>query len=125
MLGPAAWAQDAGDKQDDGGASVSQAGVAASDDQIQTRSRKTDDGNTIVERQKVAPDGTILRLNPLYQPTPEGDYAIAWPSDRYAAEYGPRATYPLRSPGPETVEAGPATAERARRREFVALPERW
>ncbi|WP_407524364.1 class I SAM-dependent methyltransferase [Methylobacterium oryzisoli] len=81
--------------------------------------RALEDGLTL------PPDGTILRLNPLYQPTPEGDYAIAWPSDRYAAEYGPRATYPLRSPGPETVEAGPATAERARRREFVALPERW
>ncbi|MFE1600763.1 class I SAM-dependent methyltransferase [Methylobacterium sp. ID0610] len=79
----------------------------------------------LVDGLTLPPEGTRLRLNPLYRPTPEGDYAVAWPSERYAAEYGDLATYPPRSPGPEAVEAGPDTAERARRREFVSLPERW
>ncbi|MGY2052863.1 class I SAM-dependent methyltransferase [Methylobacterium sp. JK268] len=79
----------------------------------------------LVDGLTLPPDGTVLRLNPLYRPAPEGDYAIAWPSERYAAEYGPLVTYPPRSPGPETVTAGPEIAERVRRREFVSLPERW
>ncbi|MBL7590148.1 methyltransferase type 11, partial [Escherichia coli] len=48
---------------------------------------------------------------------------------RYEAEYGPRATYPLRSPGPETLtfDEGLEASEtqRVRVREFVDLPERW
>ncbi|ACA16749.1 Methyltransferase type 11 [Methylobacterium sp. 4-46] len=79
----------------------------------------------LVDGLTLPPDGTRLVLNPLYGPDSAGGYAIAWPSARYEAEYGPRATYPPRSPGPEAVEAGPALAERARRREFVSLPERW
>ncbi|WP_375410849.1 class I SAM-dependent methyltransferase [uncultured Methylobacterium sp.] len=73
-------------------------------------------------------EGTQLRLNPLYQPVGE-TFAIAWPSERYEAEYAARATYPLTSAGPETLdwigcEASPHV-ERVRRREFVDLPERW
>lgn len=75
--------------------------------------------------------GAALRLNPLYERADRGDadYAIAWPSHRYEAEYAPRATYPERSPGPETLTfdglvEGPE-ADRVRAREFVDLPERW
>ena len=74
-------------------------------------------------------EGTSLRLNPLYEPDPSGGYVVAWPSDRYEAEYAPRVTYPLRSEGPETLdwvggEQSPHE-DRVRRREFVDLPERW
>jgi SAM-dependent methyltransferase len=79
----------------------------------------------LVDGLTLPPDGTRLRLNPLYRPDPAGGFSIAWPSPRYEAEYAPRATYPLRSPGPETLVASPETVERARTREFVALPERW
>ncbi len=66
------------------------------------------------------PDGTPLRRNPLL-----GGNGIDWPSARYAAEYGARATY--------RADAGvpPATMMRARwreavaRRELLDLPERW
>ncbi len=68
--------------------------------------------------------GTSLRLNPLYAQDGER-FSIRWPSERYEAEYGPHATYPLISGGPERVTMEPAVTERARRREFVALPERW
>lgn len=73
-------------------------------------------------------EGTQLRLNPLYEPDGQ-TFAIAWPSERYEAEYAARATYPLTSAGPEVLdwiggEASPH-AERVRRREFVDLPERW
>ena len=76
------------------------------------------DGMTLPET------GARLRLNPLYVPD-GGDFRVRWPSERYEAEYGPRATYPLRSGGPEAVTMEPEVVERARRREFVALPERW
>ena len=52
--------------------------------------------------------------NPLYV-----DGALAWPSERYAAEYGPRSDYlPPRLPDPLPGDA-------ARRRLLVDLPERW
>ncbi|SFV13370.1 Methyltransferase domain-containing protein [Methylobacterium sp. 174MFSha1.1] len=70
-------------------------------------------------------EGALLRLNPLYAPDPAGGYAIAWPSERYRDEYAARATYPMQSEGPETLEATPETIQRARIREFVDLPERW
>ncbi|MBP0491754.1 class I SAM-dependent methyltransferase [Pararoseomonas indoligenes] len=66
------------------------------------------------------PEGAALRRNPLYR----GD-AIAWPSERYEREYGPRATYPARPTAPERATAGAATAEWAMRRELLDLPERW
>jgi hypothetical protein len=66
------------------------------------------------------PEGAALRRNPLYQ---AGE--IAWPSDRYAREYGPRATYPTRATCPENAMAGASTAEWAIRRELLDLPERW
>ncbi len=72
--------------------------------------------------------GTVLRLNPLYGPDGDG-YAIRWPSERYEAEYAPRATYPLHSPGPEhltfTEDLDAGETQRVRVREFVDLPERW
>ncbi|NEU12447.1 class I SAM-dependent methyltransferase [Methylobacterium sp. BTF04] len=73
--------------------------------------------------------GAKLRLNPLYVPEPGGGYAIHWPSERYEAEYAARATYPMHSAGPETLDwaGGENTPEatRVRVREFVDLPERW
>ncbi len=66
-------------------------------------------------------DGTALRRNPLYA---EGG-AIRFPSERYAREYGPRATYRDGAACPERAVAGPATETAARRRELVDLPARW
>lgn len=66
------------------------------------------------------PPGAPLRRNPLY----DGD-RIAWPSDRYAREYGPRATYPDRPTAPERATADATTADWALRRELLDLPERW
>ena len=59
-----------------------------------------------------------LRLNPLYRPRDEG-YAIAWPSPRYEAEYGGRATYP------GLIADDRFDSEAVRRRILVDLPERW
>ena len=66
--------------------------------------------------------GTVLRRNPLYA-GPE----IRWPSERYEREYGPLATYPLRSDAPERAVAGAdATTDRfARRRVLLDLPQQW
>ncbi len=66
------------------------------------------------------PPGAELRRNPLYD-----GVEIRFPSERYAAEYGPRATYGLRTDAPERAALGEATAQWARRRELVHLPERW
>ena len=67
------------------------------------------------------PPGTALRRNPLYV-----GGAIAWPSERYATEYGPLATYPARTDAPETAIAGAEAIDAlARRRVLVDLPERW
>ncbi len=64
-------------------------------------------------------DAAQLRLNPLYR-RQDGGAAIAWPSERYRREYAEGATYRPRLDPP--IEPGP---EAVRRREFVALPERW
>ncbi|TXM79591.1 methyltransferase type 11, partial [Methylobacterium sp. WL122] len=73
--------------------------------------------------------GADLVLNPLYRRDAAGAYRIAWPSERYEAEYARSVTYPLRSDGPEgLVFAGGVAAPevgRVRSREFVDLPERW
>ena len=69
--------------------------------------------------------GATLRRNPLYRATGQGDYEIAWPSPRYAEEYGTRATFPLRSRAPDEAAFSPETETMARRRELVELPERW
>lgn len=68
------------------------------------------------------PPGTVLRRNPLYA-GPE----IRWPSERYQREYGPLATYPLRSDAPERAVAGAdaATDRFARHRVLLDLPQRW
>lgn len=65
--------------------------------------------------------GATLRRNPLYGE----DGRIFWPSERYAREYGPRATYPSGTAAPATARLDGATREAARRRELLALPERW
>ena len=62
-----------------------------------------------------------LRRNPLYA----GDAAIAWPSERYRAEYAARATYPARTDCPAETRDVAAYEAAARRRELVHLPERW
>jgi len=67
------------------------------------------------------PSGAVLRRNPLY----DAHGIVAWPSPRYAAEYGPRATYPHRTTCPEHAVCSAATADWALRRELVDLPERW
>jgi len=67
------------------------------------------------------PPGTALRRNPLYGT----DRRILWPSERYAREYGPRATYPAASDAPSHATLCGATVEHARRRELLDLPERW
>ncbi|MBV9656019.1 MAG: class I SAM-dependent methyltransferase [Acetobacteraceae bacterium] len=67
------------------------------------------------------PPGTALRLNPLYA----ANRRIAWPSERYAREYGPRATYPLTSDAPAAAVLDAATEEPARRRELLDLPAQW
>jgi SAM-dependent methyltransferase len=67
------------------------------------------------------PEGAALRRNPLYDQAGR----IAWPSDRYAQEYGARATYPTGTAAPERAVLDEATMEAARRRELLALPERW
>ena len=55
-----------------------------------------------------------LRPNPLYV-----DGELRWPSERYAAEYGPRSGHlPARWPDPLPDDA-------ARRRLLVDLPEQW
>lgn len=66
--------------------------------------------------------GRALRRNPLYR-----DGRIAWPSERYAREYGSLATYPTLTDAPEIAVAGqsPAIDAMARRRALLDLPERW
>ncbi len=64
-------------------------------------------------------DNAAFRLNPLYRPSGD-DYAIVWPSERYAAEYAPRATYPSLISRDRTN-----AADAIRRRILVDLPERW
>ena len=68
------------------------------------------------------PPGTQLRRNPLYA-GPD----IQWPSERYQREYGPLATYPLRSDAPEHAVAGAdaATDRFARHRVLLDLPQQW
>ena len=70
----------------------------------------------------VPPPGTPLRRNPLY-----AGLDIHWPSERYAREYGPLATYPLHTDGPEQAiaGAGPAVDHLARRRVLLDLPAAW
>ena len=65
--------------------------------------------------------GARLRRNPLY----DGEL-IAWPSDRYQAEYGRLASYPNRAEGPVDAVAGEPGLERlVRRRVLVDLPPQW
>lgn len=70
----------------------------------------------------VPPPGTRLRRNPLYHAG-----AIRWPSERYAREYGPLATYPAQADAPDSAIAGTSAAidALARRRVLVDLPDRW
>lgn len=73
-----------------------------------------------------APDASRpLRRNPLYRTADRAEAVVAWPSERYADEYGSLATYPLRTGLPERPEPGTVSPEQVRRREAVALPTRW
>ena len=65
--------------------------------------------------------GRRLRRNPLYD---EGGVR-RFPTERYAAEYGPLATYPERTECPAEAVSGDAVARWALSRELVDLPERW
>ena len=65
--------------------------------------------------------GTALRRNPLYDEHGQ----LRWPSERYAREYGPRATFAGRTDCPTRAVSGEAVEDWARRRELVELPERW
>ena len=69
-----------------------------------------------------AEPGRMLRRNPLYR-----DGQIVWPSERYATEYGPLATYPARTAAPDTARAGEAAEidAMARLRVMLDLPDRW
>jgi SAM-dependent methyltransferase len=70
--------------------------------------------------------GAKLTRNPLYgEIGPDGAAALSWPSERYRSEYAARATYPATTRLPPGVVGGPAALAAARRREAVALPERW
>lgn len=66
--------------------------------------------------------GRVLQRNPLYR---NGN--IAWPSERYAREYGVLATYPHTADAPEHAIAGQSAAvdAMAHRRILLDLPERW
>lgn len=68
----------------------------------------------------VPPVGAALRVNPLYGGA--APPSICFPSERYAAEYGPLATYPQHFAEPRD-EASRAAAIRCRA--LVDLPERW
>lgn len=66
-------------------------------------------------------EGARLRRNPLYDAAGNR----RWPSERYGAEYGPRATYPEATAAPATATLTADTLPALRRRELVHLPERW
>ena len=74
----------------------------------------------VTDRLAMPTPGKALRRNPLYQ-----GGAIVWPSERYATEYGPLATYPAHTDAPEYAIASPDTAAAARRRILVDLPAQW
>ena len=67
------------------------------------------------------PYGTSLCRTPLY----DDGGVVRWPSERYAREYGPRATFALRTSCPAVAVSGRDVEDWARRRELVDLPERW
>ena len=83
----------------------------------------TQSAHALADGIAIPPPSTTLRLNPLYQHDAHG-FAVAWPTPRYAAEYGGRATYPLRLPAGVNTLA-PHDNDAIRRRIFVDLPERW
>jgi len=63
--------------------------------------------------------GAVLVRNPLCS-----DEGPQWPSPRYAEEYGARATFACAAV-PERTVMVPAWLDAVRRRELLALPERW
>ncbi len=71
---------------------------------------------------RVPPPGAALRRNPLLA----ADGEVAFPSERYAAEYGPRSGYLRGHPDvPATATMGPEVEPLARHRALVDLPEAW
>jgi hypothetical protein len=75
----------------------------------------------VTEVLALPPSGATLHRNPLY----DANGHIVWPTDRYAREYGPRATYPASSSVPSEAKMSPRWVEEARRRELIELPDRW
>lgn len=73
------------------------------------------------------PSGAVLPRNPLYAEEPDGSCVRRFPSERYAAEYAPLATYPERVTARPLVVAGADPADDAliRRRVWLDLPDRW
>ncbi len=76
-------------------------------------------------------DDASLAVNPLYgvEPSPTGrglplpeQASLRFPSARYAAEYGPLASYPVRFEPPHDAAS---RASAIRRRALVDLPVRW
>ena len=71
---------------------------------------------------RVPPAGAPLRRNPLLA----ADGTVAFPSERYATEYGPRSGYLDGHPDvPASATMGPDVEPLARRRALVDLPEAW
>ena len=68
----------------------------------------------------IPPQDRVLRRNPLYE-----NNVVRWPSERYAQEYGGRATFPLRTDCPPSARSRDASRQSVLRRELVDLPERW
>ena len=66
------------------------------------------------------PLGAPLVINPLLTP-----YGVAWPSERYGEEYGPRATYGRQPRPPAHAAMSAAVADAVARRDLLHLPERW
>ena len=66
------------------------------------------------------PVGAPLVRNPLLT-----RYGVAWPSERYREEYGPRATYGRHPAPPAQAAMSAAVADAAARRDLLHLPERW
>lgn len=71
------------------------------------------------------PPGTPLRRNPLYKLAEDGFYEVRWPSEAYRARVAADATYPARTQAARGAVSGPENDLEARRRELVALPQRW
>ncbi len=73
------------------------------------------------------PAGASLVRNPLYDANARAAARIRWPSERYQQEYAALATYASHTDAPAFATMGEheRVTAWARKRELVALPERW